>query len=420
MTTAAKSRSQAIGLDLPGVTPIRPAYRLAARMSRVKASVIGEALKLVESPDVLSFAGGLPAPELFPVSAIADAHARVLRDGASLQYSTTEGYAPLREWVAGYLSQRGVRAKGDDILMTSGSQQGIDLLGKVLLDPGDRVLVENPSYLAALQSFRTYEADIRVVGSDDHGMNIDDVARFVERETPKFVYVVPNFGNPTGTTLSLERRRALVRLAQRRRFLIVEDDPYGELRYRGEAVPSLAALDDSPMDDRVVVSLGSFSKTIAPGLRVGWAHGPTSLLRSLALAKQTTDLHTGTLSQRAISAMLETFDLDAHLATLRHVYGERGEAMQKALAAFMPDGMTWTRPDGGLFVWVALPQGHDGARLLSRALEHKVAFVPGSPFFAVDPRPECIRLNYTSRPPELIREGMRRLGSVIRATPPLQ
>ncbi len=393
--------------------PPPPVWRLAQRMSRIKTSAVREILKVAERPDILSFAGGLPAPELFPVQAIAEAHAEVLatEGQAALQYSTTEGYGPLREWICGHLKKRGRVAHADQVLITNGPQQGIDLAAKVLLDPGDLVVVENPSYLAALQTFGAFEAKFATVGSDDQGMRTDDLERLLATHKPKLVYVVANFQNPKGTTLSLERRRELVRLAQKHRFLILEDDPYGELRFTGEHLPSLASFDD----EGVVVSLGTFSKTLAPGLRIGWAVGPKDFVRSMTVAKQSTDLHTATLAQRAVAKLLTRFDYAAHLESLRPIYGQRASAMLDALKLHMPAGTKWTTPEGGMFLWVELPAGLSGDLLLPKAIEQKVAFVPGSPFFANHPRSEFMRLNYSNRPPELITEGMRRLGAVIAA-----
>jgi len=393
------------------VAPPPVSLQLASRMSRMKTSAVREILKVAERPEILSFAGGLPAPELFPVEAIAQAHAEVFaHEGpAAMQYSTTEGYGPLREWICAHLAQRGQHATIEQVITTAGSQQGIDLVAKVMLDPGDVVVVENPSYLAALQNFAGYEADIRVVGSDDHGMRVEELEELVTECRPKLIYIVPNFHNPKGTTLSLERRHALVRFAQRHGVLILEDNPYGELRFRGEALPSLASLDEAG----VVVQLGTFSKTLAPGLRIGWAVGSRELVRSLTIVKQSTDLHTATLAQRATARLLKTFDYDGHLLKLRAVYGQRCQTMLNALETHMPEGTRWTHPDGGMFLWAELPRGMRGEDILPRAIEQRVAFVPGSPFFAAHPKSECIRLNFSNRPPELIDEGMRRLASVL-------
>lgn len=389
-----------------------PAPTLSRRMGRMPASVVREILKVAEQPDVLSFAGGLPAPELFPVEAIANAHAAVLaRDGqAALQYSITEGFGPLREWVRVRLARSGIHVAIEQVLITNGSQQGIDLTARVLLDPGDAVAVENPSYVAALQTFAGCEATFLPVESDDDGMNVDDLERVMALRTPKLIYVVPDFHNPKGTTLSRERRARLVRLAEERRIPILEDNPYGELRFRGETPPPLAALDG----DGVVIHLGTFSKTLAPGLRLGWMVGPKELIRAATIAKQAADLHTATLAQRAVAELLKTFDYDGHLDVIRRAYGERCLAMLASLERHLPAGSRWTRPDGGLFVWAELPQGMSADAMFAAALEEKVAFVPGSAFFAHAPRAEMLRLNYSNRSPEMIEEGMARLGRVAR------
>ncbi len=388
--------------------------RLAHRMAGMKPSAVREILKVADHPDILSFAGGLPAPELFPVAAIAAAHADVLAtDGAAaLQYSITEGYGPLRDWIAMRLRGRGVDTHRDNVLVTTGSQQGIDLVAKVLLDPGDVVVVENPSYLAALQVFAGAEADIDVVGSDDDGMCVDELDALLARRRVKLIYVVADFGNPKGTTLSVARRLRLIELATRHHVTILEDDPYGELRFRGVRPPSLAALDDGG----VVLQLGTFSKTLAPGLRIGWITGAPELVRACTTAKQAADLHSSNLGQRATAKLLETFDYDGHLAKIREVYGGRCDDLLSALSRHLPPGSRWTRPDGGLFVWVELPHGLDAERLLAVAVEHRVAFVPGAPFFAEAPRANSLRLNFSNRGGDLIEVGISRLGDVIRGS----
>ncbi len=386
------------------------AFRVASRMARLKTSAVREILRVTERPEVLSFAGGLPAPELFPVEAVAAAHADVLaREGAAaLQYSTTEGFGPLREWLCARLNARGIRCGPDEVLITTGSQQGIDLVAKVLVDPGDEVVVESPSYLAALQTFASYEASFAVVASDERGMDVGDLERVLAGRRPKLIYTVPEFQNPCGTTLGTERRGRLLDLAREHGVPVLEDHAYGELRFRGAAPPPLAALDDSGL----VVHLGTFSKTLAPGLRVGWLVAPRAVVRRLAVAKQAVDLHTSTLAQRALARLLETFDYDGHLVRLRATYGERCAAMLTALDRF-PAGTRFTRPEGGLFIWVELPGGIDGEALLEDALREKVAFVPGAPFYAAAPRADRIRLNFSNRPAEGISEGMRRLERAI-------
>ncbi len=383
----------------------------ALRTQGVMPSAVREILKVAEQPDVLSFAGGLPAPELFPVGAIAEAHARVLaHDGpAALQYSTSEGFGPLREWVASDFRRRGVNASADSILITNGSQQGIDLAARVLLDPGAVVVTENPSYLAALQVFSAAQARVVPVESDHEGLRLDALARVLATENVRLVYVVPNFANPTGGTLSLARRQGLMALTQSYQVPVLEDDPYGALRFSLSPVPPLAAFDDAGL----VLSMGTFSKTLAPGLRVGWVLAPPAVRRHLVVAKQACDLHTGTLTQRATADLLAHFDYEAHLSRLCQVYSQRCETMNDALGAFLPAGSTFTKPHGGLFFWVELPGDYDTTALLPRAVAQKLAYVPGAPFFATAPRANTLRLNFSNRSPELIREGMKRLGRVL-------
>jgi 2-aminoadipate transaminase len=388
--------------------------QLAKRMSRVQASAIREILKVAEQPDVLSFAGGLPAPEAFPAQALARAHADVLAGDAAgaLQYGATEGFGPLRAWVAERMTRRGVPASPEQVLITAGSQQGIDLVGKALIDPGDVVVVEAPSYLAALQCFSTYEARFEAVPSDAEGMRVDALERVLQKTRPKLIYLVPTFQNPCGTTLSLERRGRIARLAAEHGITVLEDDPYCELRYRGAALPPVVAL----APDAPVIHLGSFSKTLAPGLRLGYAVAAERTVRALTIAKQAADLHTSSLSQRAVARMFETFDYDAHVAGLRRLYGERLDAMIASLERSFPEGTSWTRPDGGLFVWVSLPSGIDARELLAEAVRARVAFVPGAPFYPDEPCVETLRLNFSNRPPAAISDGMARLGACVAAS----
>ena len=385
--------------------------QLARRMSNVQASAIREILKVAERPDVLSFAGGLPAPEAFPIAAMARAHAEVLaKDGAAaLQYGPTEGYAPLRAWIAERMTSRGLPATAGQVLITTGSQQGIDLVGKTLLDPGALVAVEAPSYLAALQTFSTYEAQFAVVGTDDEGMRVDELETLLKHAPVKLIYIVPTFQNPRGTTLSLDRRQELARLAREYGVTVLEDDPYAELRYRGTSLPPVAGLDARAP----VIHLGSFSKTLAPGLRLGYAIGDERMIRALTIAKQAADLHSGQLSQLAVTQLLRTFDYDAHLRGLRTLYGERCAAMLASVERSFPRGSTWTRPEGGLFVWVKLPDGIDAQELLRTAMQEKVAFVPGAPFYPRAPERSTLRLNFSNRPPELIAQGIARLGACV-------
>ena len=392
----------------------RPAPALARRLSEVTSSPVRDLLALLDRPEVLSFAGGLPAPELFDLDGLRTAFESVLATDAGrrhLQYAPTEGNRDLRALVAARMTGRGLPTTADELLVTTGSQQALTLVAAALLDPGAVVAVEEPTYLAALQCFGLAGARIVPVRSDDDGIDPDALADVLERERPALVYLVPTFANPTGRTLPLERRAAVAELAARHGVWLVEDDPYGELRYRGEPVPSLAA---QPGAEDHVVHLGSFSKIGSPGMRLGWLRAPSAVRRALTVAKQATDLHTSTIDQAAAAAYLAATDLDAHVDRLRAAYRERRDAMVAALPAVLPAGSTWTDPDGGMFVWVRLPGDVDTAELLRTALAHDVAFVPGAPFFAGAPDRSTLRLSFTTNTPAQIAEGMARLGRALR------
>lgn len=389
----------------------RRRYRFASRMKRMNVSAVREILKVSERPDIISFAGGMPAPELFPVAEVARAHADVFaHEGPeSLQYSTTEGWRPLREWISARMIRKGIDAPVERVLMTSGSQQGIDLAARIFLEPGDKVIVENPCYLAALQTFSGYEASFIGVDSDDEGMNIDQVAEALSTSSPKLIYIVSDFHNPKGTSLSVERRHQLIELSRQHQVPILEDDPYGELRYRGAALPSLASLDR----DGLVIYLSTFSKTISPGMRLGWAVASTEIIQAMVIAKQASDLHTSTVEQRAAARMLADFDYDGHVAGLCREYGARREAMLDAIETYFPAECRSTRPEGGLFVWVELPASISAEALFEEAIADGVAFVPGASFFATEPKENFIRLNFSNRPPDMIREGVKRIGRIL-------
>ena len=355
---------------------------------------------------MISFAGGLPAPELFDAAGTRAAFAAALEDGVAgrtLQYSTTEGDPALRAAVAARLTTRGLPTHADELLITSGSQQALTLIATVLLEPGDTVLVEEPSYLAALQAFQLAGATVVPVPCDDEGLDPDAAAALADRHGARLLYTIPTFQNPTGRTLPTERREALVAHARRAGFWLLEDDPYGELRYRGEPLPPLAALDDR------VLSLSTLSKIAAPGLRIGWVRAPEPLRRPLTIAKQAADLHSSTVDQAAAARWLEAIDLDDRVAQLRAAYGARRDALIAGLGDALPAGSTHNHPDGGMFVWARLPDGWDAAELLERALAHDVAFVPGFPFFAGPPDPATLRLSFTAHGPDEIAEGLRRL-----------
>ncbi|MFD8772473.1 PLP-dependent aminotransferase family protein [Streptomyces sp. NPDC059916] len=390
----------------PALTRVLPP-QLAARAATVTASPVREILALTARPEVISFAGGLPAPELFDTEGVSEAFRAVLDEQpkAALQYSTTEGDPGLRTAVAARVGARGLPTAPDDLVITTGSQQGLSLLASALIEPGDVVLVENPCYLAALQVFGF--AGARVVPVPDLA-DLDDIVR---RERPKFFYTVPNFQNPTGRTMSDAQRASVAEVAARRGMWIVEDDPYGELRYEGEATGWIASYPGA--EDRTVL-MGSFSKVMAPGLRIGWLRAPAELLRACAVAKQAADLHTPTVTQLAAARYLADRDLDAHIATVREAYGARRDAMLAALPDALPDGAEWSRPQGGMFLWARLPQGADATALLRAAISHDVAYVPGAPFYAGEPDPATLRLCFVSETPEVIRKGLGRLGAALR------
>ncbi|HUO70893.1 MAG TPA: PLP-dependent aminotransferase family protein [Solirubrobacteraceae bacterium] len=391
------------------------ALPVADRLRGAISSPVREILALTDRPGVISFAGGLPAPELFDASGLRNAFAAVLADGSagrSLQYSTTEGDPALRAAIAARLCARGLPTDPGDVLVTSGSQQALTLVATVVLEPGDRVLVEEPSYLAALQCFRLAGAQSVPVPCDDDGLDPEALAELVAEHRPKLLYTIPTFHNPTGRTLPLARRREIAAVAERHGVWIVEDDPYGELRYRGEPLPAIASL---PEAQDCTLALSTLSKVAAPGLRLGWVRAPRPLRRPLTIAKQAADLHSSTVDQAAAARWLATIDLDAHIAALRAAYGARRDALVDGLASALPAGSTHNRPDGGMFVWARLPDGWDASDLLPRALDRDVAFVPGAPFFSGPSDPAALRLSFTAHPPDEIRRGLERLSDALHA-----
>ena len=387
-------------------------FRFAERMHTMKPSTIREMLKMTERPDVISFAGGLPAPELFPVDDIRMAAERVLVESGAkaFQYGVTQGIAPLREQIAQEMARRDIPCTADDVLITTGSQQGLDLLGKIFIDAGDAILTENPTYLAAIQSFQCFQARFQAVPTDNEGLIPEAVGELANKQRFRFLYVIPNFQNPTGRTLSLARRQRLVDIANRHDLLIIEDDPYGRLRYRGEHLPPLKSFDT---EDRVIY-LSTFSKTVAPGFRTAWVVAPKTVQDKLVIAKQAADLHTSSFDQLVLDRYLRDFDNRRHVAKVCAAYGERYAVMHDALAQNMPNGFTWTQPDGGMFLWLTGPSGFDAYALFSQAIEHGVAFVPGADFFVGDEGKNCLRLNFSNAQPENIRKGIVRLAALCR------
>ena len=382
----------------------------ARRAAGFAPSFWGEIEALVgRHPDMVFFGGGSPARELMPVDRLRAASVQAWADApAALDYGEVAGYRPLRELVAARMAGQGMAVEPDGLLVTNGSQQGIDLVCRLMLDPGDAILVESPTFLGALQTFAAYEATLLPVPMDEDGLRIDALERALAGSSrpPKLLYTIPTFQNPTGVTLSRSRREALLGLARDRGLLVVEDDPYGELRYDGETVPPLRALDPE------VVYLGTFSKTIAPGLRVGWIAAPTRLISPLHSAKEGADIHNERITARTVFHAADGF-LDGHLATARGVYRSRRDALLAALGERMPPGVRWSEPEGGFFVWVTLPAGMDAAALLPAAAERGVTYLPGAWFYPTAPQANTLRLNFSTLPEDRIGEGVRRLGEVI-------
>jgi len=379
------------------------------RISDVPKSFIREILKVTIQPDVISFAGGLPNRDFFPLEQIRDSCNRVLDESGreSLQYSTTEGHLPLREFICNRYQQRGLHVEPDEILITNGSQQGLDLMAKTVINEGDSVIIERPGYLGAIQAFSVYRASFLTVNLEGDGPLVDEVARMLKRN-PKLFYAVTNFQNPSGVTWSEEKRKTVADIMRGAGTLFVEDDPYGELRFSGEHRKSMKHF----LPDNTVM-LGSFSKVFAPSFRLGWIAARRDVMEKVIVAKQAADLHTNYFSQRVLYDYLAHNDLDAHIATIRRVYGSQRNAMVKALKKYMPDGTKWTEPEGGMFVWLMLPEGYDSMELFERAIEKKVAFVPGNPFYPGDRDPRTMRLNYSCSDEATIEEGVRRLASAL-------
>jgi len=389
-------------------------FKLARRMSDIKASEIREILKITEKPEVISFAGGLPAPELFPVEEIKEVNRMVLdSDGAkALQYTTTEGFKPLREWIAHRMNNRlGTSFDGDNILVTHGSQQALDLSGKVFLDEGDVVFCESPTYLAAISAFRAYGCSFIEISTDEHGMIISELIKQLEKcKKPKLIYIIPDFQNPTGRTWSRERRKQLADISAHFGIAVVEDNPYGELRFEGEFLPSVKSFDITGN----VLCTGTFSKIFCPGYRIGWIAGDKNIIRQYALVKQGTDLQCNTIAQMEIYKYLELYDIDAHIDKIRATYKKRRDLSIQTMAEVFPDGASFTKPQGGLFAWVELPSHINARDVLEKCLEQNVAFVPGGSFFPNGGKENTFRINFSNMSEEKIVEGLKRLGNVLR------
>lgn len=387
----------------------------AKGMSNLKASDIRELLKLTAMPEIISFAGGLPAPELFPVEKIKEASNAVLDNAGTvaLQYGPTEGYLPLRKQIAERIeAKNGIKTDADHLMMTAGSQQGLDFVGRLFLDPGDVVLMESPSYLGAINAFQPYSPKFVEVPTDDFGLKMDELEKILATTANvKFIYVIPDFQNPSGRTWPLERRKQFMEIINKYEIAVIEDNPYGELRYKGEFLPSLKSMDTKGL----VLYLGTFSKVLAPGYRLGWICANDEYINKLNLIAQAAVLQTSTISMMIVSKFLELNDLDEHVEKIRAVYKHRCGVMIEAMEKYFPPEAKFTYPDGGLFTWVELPDYVNTRELAAKALEEKVAFVPGAGFFPNGGNNHCMRLNYSCMSDERIVEGIKRLAKVIKS-----
>lgn len=392
---------------------------LADRTKSMQSSAIRELLKITQDPEIISFAGGLPAPEVFPIAEVESACLNVLRtDGKkALQYSATEGYYPLKEFLASSMHQYGIPALPENVLLTNGSQQALDLIGRIFIDPGVFVLSGRPTYLGAIQAWGAYQAKFHTMMVDEQGLVVDEIEHAYEKalqdsgRAPAFIYVLPNFHNPAGTTLPMDRRVKLAEIATKLDIAVVEDDPYGQLRFEGKHIPPICTL----IPERTIY-LGTFSKTMAPGLRLGWIVASEALMKKLVQAKQGCDLHTGTFVQYVANDICQRGILKPHIKKIRKVYKERRDTMLDALNEFWPTECSWTKPDGGLFLWARVPKSIDTDQFLrEKALKEKVAYVPGINFYPNgDGGTEAMRLNFSYAPPDVIVEGIKRLGTALK------
>ena len=398
-------------------------YPLASRMSGVKPSFVREVLKVAVRKDIISFAGGLPAPELFDVDGIRQATLDAFEQNpqATLQYGPTDGYDVLKNHLIDIMASRGAPGlSSHNLIVTTGSQQAIDVIAKIMVDPGDVVLVERPAYLAAVQVFEIYQAELRGIEIDADGLDTDDLERqlqalVAEGRRAKFIYTVATFGNPSGATLSLERRKKLLELAVKYQVLVIEDDPYSELRFSGEILPPLVGLTDQvDGSSQWVCYFSTLSKFVAPGLRLGWMILPEGLVQPVTIAKQAADLHTSTFAQHVAARYLETGRLQAQLPKIRSTYGAKGHAMIAALEKYFPAGMLeFKKPDGGMFLWAKMAEGVDTMGLVQKAVDNGVIYVPGVPFFPGNPKTNFLRLSFATPTPEVIEEGVQRLARAV-------
>ena len=385
----------------------------AKRMDNIKASEIRELLKLTQRPEIISFAGGLPAPESFPIAELIEIGAKVLKETGTqaLQYGATEGYQPLREAIAGRMGKVKVDAVADDVVVTSGSQQGLDFAAKIFINPDDIIICESPTYLGAINAFKAYEPKFVEIGMDKDGMIMEDLENALKNnDKVKFIYVIPDFQNPSGKTWSVERRIKLVELANKYDVAIVEDNPYGELRFEGEILPAVKHYDTEGR----VIFLGTFSKILCPGLRLGWVVASPEILDKFTLVKQGADLQSSTISQMEAARFLEEYNIDGHIQNIIKLYRVRRDLMMKTIEEEFPKEAVYTYPEGGLFTWVTLPDYMNARELAVKALEQNVAYVPGGSFYANGGNENTFRLNYSNMNEEKIVEGIKRLGQVLK------
>lgn len=389
------------------------AVKYAKRMDLFKKSELGEILKLIEKPDIISFAGGLPASELFPVEEMKKVAVQVLEENGeeALQYSGSQGYLPLRSHIANRMNVKSkTNVKPVDILVTSGSQQALDFAGNVFLDEGDTVLCESPSYLGALNAFKNYQPKIMEVPTDKEGMITEELEKTLkENDNVKFIYVIPDFQNPTGITWSLERRKQFIEVINKYEIPVIEDNPYGELRYEGEFLPALKSFDTKGL----VIYLGTFSKIFCPGYRLGWTCASQDILKKFIICKENCDLQTSTIAQRELSKYIDEYDLDAHVEKIKSTYKKRRDLMLDCMEKEFPKEVSFTYPNGGLFTWVKLPEEINAQGLMKNCIENNVAYVPGGFFFPSGDKENYFRLNYSSCKEDRIIEGIKRLGKVL-------
>ena len=390
-------------------------YTFANRMDRLKGSAVRELMALTARPEVISFAGGMPAPELFPVEGVKEAACAVLDEMGrkALQYAPTEGYIPLREQIVKRMEERlHIKTDIDHVLVTSGSQQGLDFSARVFLNPGDVILVESPSYVGALNAFNACEPTYVEVPTDDYGMIPEELERILETtENVKLIYVIPDFQNPSGKTWSMKRREHFMELINKYEIPVIEDNPYGDLRFEGEYLPSLKSMDTKDL----VIFLGTLSKVFCPGLRIGWVCAPSEILAKYNFVKQGADLQVSSFDQMLASKFMDMYDLNEHVEKIKAVYKVRRDLMLKTMEETFPAGVTWTKPEGGLFTWVTLPEGVDAGKIAPKLLEQNVAYVPGGAFYPYPGKENHFRLNYSNATEENLVEGIKRIGAVLTA-----